>query len=77
MQFKDLPASLEGNDTGHATDVTRAVVGEVVVFGNLLDGGPVLCGACFTAWRPTDRCPNCGQKVSYETAPTDSTVADC
>lgn len=38
----------------------RAVAGEVVVLGDLLDGGPVLCGCCVTAWRPATRCPNCG-----------------
>lgn len=39
----------------------KPTVQEVIVFYKVLDGGPVICGVCITAWRPTlARCPNCG-----------------
>lgn len=46
----------------------KTTVEKVIVIYNILDGGPVICGACVTAWRPTlIRCPNCGASLHGET----------
>lgn len=38
----------------------RADVAEIAVLGATLDGGPVVCGSCVTAWRgDLTRCPAC------------------
>lgn len=46
--------------------VRRAAVAGVIVSYRSLDGGPVLCRACITAWRPTRRCPSCGGALGAE-----------
>lgn len=45
----------------------KTTVQEVFVSYKVLDGGPVICGVCITAWRPTlERCPNCGAGLHGE-----------
>ena len=47
--------------------MTRASVAEVTVLGATLDGGPVVCGTCVTAWRgDLARCPACTSALTGE-----------
>jgi hypothetical protein len=49
----------------------KATIEDVIVFYKVLDGGPVICGACITAWRPSlVRCPNCGAGLYGEQGTT-------
>ena len=52
----------EETPTGTTTTVAAtATVGEVSVFYNLLDGGPIACPYCFYITRPSiTYCPQCG-----------------
>jgi hypothetical protein len=42
----------------------KTIVDDIIVLSKVMDGGPVVCGSCITAWRPTAACPNCGCTLS-------------
>lgn len=47
--------------------VMKTTVEDIILFSKVLDGGPIVCGSCITAWRPTmPACPNCGCVLSGE-----------
>ena len=45
-----------------------AEVATIQVNYKVLDGGPVICGTCISAWRMMPRCPNCGCALTGEAA---------
>lgn len=52
---------------GYMSNTLKTTASEIYVFTKVLDGGPVICGNCITAWRPTlVRCPNCGAGLCGE-----------
>lgn len=47
--------------------MTHAEVAEVTILGATLDGGPVMCGTCISAWRgDLARCPACNSALTGE-----------
>jgi len=45
----------------------KSVIEAIEVFYKILDGGPVLCGRCIAAWRPScSFCPACGNYLTGE-----------